>query len=225
MKVINLSYSGLTSLGGASAQAVNIQVVLLQDKVTLATSVIALTSDSSRILARSCSKTLNTGPFASIPISFDVDHNSAGNITVGSESFPIQGSVDRSGRIICSRVDSKVDSLASCRFGVSSPAIRESTALPAYNEGLAGCFSDSGLGVASFLRLPSVDAKPMIAARGPDDILSKSPVTKRQEECLLWSYYTQRAGSGDPHQAPFHIQLSVRYTLSLATSAVRRVDG
>lgn len=220
----------LKTLVGPDPQSLNIQAVLLQDKVTSKVSLTALTGDSSGILGRSCSKSLTSGAFASIPVSFDVDENSAGNITIGSESFAIHGALDDSGRIVCSRVDSEFDSLASCTFSVPSPI--QLTPSPVHHEDLAECFSDGGVRVANFLQLPSngeLMRRNTVISREVSSVREASTiqegVNKRQEECTLWSYYTQRVGDGDPWQSPLHIQLSLNFDCGDGNCRVGRSDS
>lgn len=201
----------LAALTRPSPQTVPVQVVLLQDKDTSKVSVTALTADSSGILGRSCSKSLSTGLFNNHRILFDVDNKGAGNITIGTDSFPIHGGIDASRSIICNRIDSNVDSLVSCMFAI--PSSSPLAATPTYYEDLAECFSDGGLGVASFLQLPA--KKSSLSRRDTRDIRRRSGpppaniMVKRQDECTLWNYYTEKVGDGNPYQAPLHIQLSV----------------
>lgn len=204
----------LAALTGPNPRTVPVQVVLLQDKDTSKVSLTALTANSSGILARSCSKSLSAGPFNNHRILFDVDKNGVGNITIGTDSFPIYAGIDASRSIICNRIDSKADSLVSCTFAIPSSSPLNAT--PAYHEDLAECFSPgSGLGVASFLRLPSkgeaLSRREVLREVNIRQDSSAAPavIAARQDECTLWSYWTERVGDGDPWQTPLHIQVSV----------------
>jgi len=187
-----------------------IKAVLLQDKINSKVSLTALTSDSSAVLGRSCSLSLDTGPFSTFPISFDVDENSAGNITIGSQSFAILAGPDPTSQVSCVRFDSEKDSMASCTFSI--PSSVDLTPSPVYHEDLAECFTGHGVRVADFLELPSKVAptrRDMDPAVSPNVHSAQGLLEKRQDDCTLWNYYTVKEGDGDPWQTPLHIQLSV----------------
>ncbi|KAK7943714.1 uncharacterized protein PG986_012827 [Apiospora aurea] len=92
------------------------QVTLQLIKDTNEVSISAWNNERSALVGHSCSKVLATGAFQSHPISFEVDLNGAGNVTIGDRSYLVHGEPDKSGGISCGRIHSQVEALVNCHI-------------------------------------------------------------------------------------------------------------
>ncbi|KAK1758186.1 hypothetical protein QBC47DRAFT_358065 [Echria macrotheca] len=83
------------ALGGVEATQLSIE--FHYNKVTAQSSIAAWNEERTELLGHSCSSSLDSGPFQNHAISFAVDKNGAGNITVGPFSYLIHQDVKYSG--------------------------------------------------------------------------------------------------------------------------------
>ena len=170
--------------------------------------------DHTKILAHSCSDSLQSGLFEHDPIAFQVNEHGAGNFTLGSQSFAVSDNPDLNQAASCTRIASSEELIITCHvpFAVASGV----AALD--KRGLDDCFPEGGplelLSVAEGLEsgaqdepstaLTHVATNVTTASDGPT---SDSNVDKRQN-CEPW-LFTERVGNGNPHQNPWNVQVSV----------------
>jgi len=192
------------SLGGVEASQLSIE--FHYNKVTAQSSIAAWNKERTELFGHSCSSSLDSGPFRSHAISFEVDKNGAGNVTIGSLSYLIHEDIKYSGGISCSRMHSLNESLVECAMSMPE-AVQLS---PVTNKaGPSECFSDTHQ-LGHILGSLQKGLSWVVPAAHPLAVHNTSAtVEKRQGACGMWSQTTYRVGDGDPHQNPMNIQPSV----------------
>lgn len=183
-----------------------LNVMIQQVKSTSETDIAVVKSDTSEILGYSCSSTLNTGAFADLPITADVDENGSGTLTVGSKKYQVHEDSETSGGITCARMFNDGESFLDC--AVSVPSSLQFTAIS--DDEKASCFNTAAI--------PSMQNayKAMIAQQAPPE--TTNTTSKRdfsglpeldKRQCGIWSASSQVVGDGNPHQNYYLKQLSV----------------
>lgn len=189
----------------------DVHIVLELSKEASQGAVTVWNKDQSEAIANSCSDSLASGPFESHPITFKVDENGSGNLTVGDESYSTGGGDDA---IECGRIASETELVVNCI--VSVPGSVELK--PLGKRDLKTCFPDGPLEVTQAMDVfegkvepesPSDVTPAELSQAEVDEFVKKNHLDKRQTPCGIWSSQTRRVGNGNPHQNPLNIQLSV----------------
>ena len=102
------------------------------DKLTGDLSIAVRDKDRTTLYGHSCSTVLDT--FPDNPISFDVDQNGRGNLSICSSSFLVHEDVNLAGGLSCSRMHSPTKSWGVCAI----PCVPDAPAVPS-EQARAGC--------------------------------------------------------------------------------------
>ncbi|ROT43788.1 hypothetical protein SODALDRAFT_306056 [Sodiomyces alkalinus F11] len=199
------------------AQDVHITLELSKVASPAQAAITVWNNEQTEVLAKSCSDSLATGPFADHPIVFNINsENGAGSLTIGSASFQIGGG---DSTLTCGRVASETELVINCIVPV--PGSLQLRSLE--KRSLAECFPDGPLEVSQSMDIfeGKVEAAegaiefdfPELNQTQIDEIVRRedlnSKFNKRQTAgCDNWVSDTRRVGNGNPHQNPWHIQLS-----------------
>ena len=184
----------------------NIQITFSKKKSTSEVSTTAWNADKSSVVGQSCSTILSNGPFEAHSISFMVDENGSGNITIGTQTYVVHDDTDISGGISCGRMHSSLESIVNC--AVTVPASLQLQ--PLSKRDLALCFPEGPLQLEGILA--GIEAR----ARNPEAFnIPPSNISKRElgnvtgDPCDRYVGHTRRIGDGNPHQNPMNVQLTV----------------
>ncbi|GIJ84868.1 hypothetical protein Asppvi_003719 [Aspergillus pseudoviridinutans] len=187
-------------------KAVEIEVELVGD--TSKVSIAVIDQETSEVLGRSCSSTLNSGGFANFPIATNLDIYGGGKITVGPTVYEVHENPEFSGGITCSRIYNDAGAFVTCTASI--PVSLQATALG--KSSLPGCFAKgatSNLKRASkSIRTANSSPEPAIAPLNETVQQANHSLHARQYECSQWNYYTRNVGDGNPHQNYWDKQLS-----------------
>ncbi|KAJ5633269.1 hypothetical protein N7490_009608 [Penicillium lividum] len=112
MRFGNLLASAVTLSSYVSATTIN--VLYRHDKHHDKHAIAAFHS-SGQLIGYSCDHVLNSGSFAKEHVSFDVDDQAAGKISVGGIAYPIHSNVRYSGGPTCTRVYNHKMKEADCK--------------------------------------------------------------------------------------------------------------
>ena len=210
----------LTSALPTTAQGTHeLNIVLQRDKTTSDVSIGVWNKDRSELIAHACDESLGSGEFEDLPISFAVDPNSNGTVTIGSTSYLIHENPEYSGGISCNRIYSQTESLVTC--AVEVPAAKVNLSARATRDlskrDVAACFRGGNYRLSGVLEgFTNPETTTQLPAYTNTSAPAPGPLDKRQWECGQWTQGTYRVGDGNPHQNPLNIQLSVRFlTLAL----------
>lgn len=193
----------------------DIQIVLQVSKIKDQAAIDVYNQDKLTLLAQSCARSLQSG---GLDIAFAVNGNGAGTFTVGSQTYTVSDDLTISGGAICDRISSDDELLVNCVVPYSQPlpALAKRDLKICFPEGpihlvevLHG-FEASAADESAFLTAEEAEAAAEAAQAAADlSTTTASPLDKRQGSCGFWSTHTHRTGNGDPHQNPWHVQLSV----------------
>ncbi|KZF19049.1 hypothetical protein L228DRAFT_271675 [Xylona heveae TC161] len=181
----------------------DVNVVVQYIKATSEQDIAVTNKDFSQVLGYSCSNTLDSGAFADVPISADLDFNGAGNLTIGSETYKVHENPDISGGITCSRMYNNAESLMTC--AISLPSSLDLSPL-SKRENDQSCFL---AGATPSLQRAALS---MLAGNtGPVQNLTSQEahqMEKRVGSPGCKPPITETVGDGNPHQNYFDKQLS-----------------
>lgn len=153
------------------------------------------------LVGRDCSNTLNTGSFAKLPVTFDVDERGSGNLTVGPSTYWIHEHTDYSGGITCSRMYNDMEAAVYCTVIVPAElSISPSTGLD-----ITECNTNHAHSLSKTLKA-ATRGLPLRNSINQTDI---EPISPRQGSVCIDQSGTTRWACGDPHQNFYHRQLSV----------------
>lgn len=192
------------------------------NKVLSQASVVASSADRSEVYGQACSTKLESGMFAGHPISFDVDGDGRGTITIGAREYIVHENPEVSGGISCDALSSPSEVLLSCT-GAALPRPRRLR--PLAQRDLAACFAEPLSLEAALAGLDrGASAPPPFSAADQAFNMTQAEIdalveadadavalARRQYGCAIWTPSTRRVGDGNPHQNPYHAQLSVRW--------------
>lgn len=195
-----------------------VKLAIQQIKSTSESDIAVTDLKTSQLLGHACSTTLNSGAFANLPISADLDHMGAGKITLGSKTYQVHEDPEISGGVTCSRVYSDAQTYTACTV-----ILPESLDLAPVSK-TDGCFTkgaspvfENTIGLITTAQ--STPLHPLenvtIANRGLEE---------RQGACGTWSSYTAPVGNGNPHQNYYNTQLSVSIRPVLYNKGRRHVN-
>ncbi|KAK0640732.1 hypothetical protein B0T16DRAFT_495584 [Cercophora newfieldiana] len=199
----------LTTANAKGSQELSIE--FQYDKATAQSSLAVWNKDRTTLFGHSCSTSLNT--FQDNPISFEVDQDGAGNLTIGSANFLVHEDANISGGVSCNRMYSPSESVVVCAIHVS----QEVPLAQVSKRGLAECFSNSvhrlgqvigGLKSGPTWAGGALPQEAPLAEYNASAHLDTIPLRKRQGACGVWNGITYRVGDGNPHQNPMNVQLS-----------------
>jgi hypothetical protein len=192
----------------------NIHITLSQKKGTPEASVTAWNEDKSSIIGHSCSTKLYTGSFGANAVSFIVDENGLGNVTIGAQSFIVHENPEISGGISCNRIHSPLESIVTCAITV--PASLQVRSLN--RRDLPECFSQGPIALEGVLAsletnvtVPETLYSVSDTSRLEFEDLETSNKLDERDPCDFETHNTIRIGDGNPHQNPLNVQLSVRH--------------
>lgn len=174
-------------------------LTLVYHRANSGISVEALSSGA--LVGRDCSNTLNTGSFAKLPVTFDVDERGSGNLTVGPSTYWIHEHTDHSGGITCGRMYNEVEAAVSCT--VMIPA--ETSMPPLTGFDITECITNHAHSLSKTLKA-ATRGLPLRNSINQTDIV---PISPRQGSVCIDQSGTTRWACGDPHQNFYHRQLSV----------------
>ena len=196
----------------------DVHIVLEAGKNDSLAAVTVWNSAQSEILAKSCSNSLNSGPFKEHPVVFSINEIGTGTLKVGNSSYLIGGG-EATNVIDCGRIVSPNELAVHCVIPVPISLDLK----PLNKRGLTECFPDGPLSISRAMAVldgrvatnisSQLDHPEMDQTR--QDVAKRMNVDKRQRQCGFYDR-TELVGNGDPHQNPLHIQLSVS-SPSLAT--------
>ncbi|KIM99297.1 hypothetical protein OIDMADRAFT_166920 [Oidiodendron maius Zn] len=191
-----------------------VKLTIQQIKLTSESDIAVTDPKTSQLLGHACSTTLNSGAFADLPISADLDHMGAGKITLGSKTYQVHEDPEISGGVTCSRVYSDAQTYTACTV-----ILPESLDLAPVSK-TDGCFAKGASPVFEntidlITTAQSTPLHPLenvtIANRGLEE---------RQGACGIWSSYTATVGNGNPHQNYYNTQLSENINCNCAVCSV-----
>jgi len=192
-----------------------LNVVFQYNKITTQSSISVWDKERTQLVGHSCSASLVSGAFLDYPISFEVDQDGAGTITIGSANHIIHEKPSIAGGISCNRMHSLDESLVACT--VTAPEAMQFTHLN--KKAPATCFLDSHHQLGNVLEgllsrppgsMMNSSHQPAVATGSDVHLDANRQTKKRQGACGVWSKTTHIVGNGDPHQNPMNVQLSVR---------------
>jgi hypothetical protein len=177
-------------------------------------------TDLSGLLGEASSNVIAGGNFESMPLSFNVDHQGAGNITYGDSTYRVHVKPEISGGIACTRMYSPSSFLVDCIMpwrGNAPPT--ESLSIVRHN--VDSLKADFGLEVLPVLPELATSGASTQALRLDDSVSSQqnaSPEIMSEKaippgDCYGATQHVRNKDNGDgfPHQNYFHIQQSVSY--------------
>ena len=207
---------GLANPLPTAYESSSLNIELQYNKLTTQSSITAWNKERTEVFGHSCSDSLTSGVFRTYPISFKVDQDGAGNITVDSTSYIVHDSPESSGGITCSRMYSETEALVAC-------AVQVPEGIPLVSlDQLDEC--SSGGGVHQLGRILRGLASGSTSYPGASSVLNGSavqgdePLERRQWRCpgggnidkrQRTSTTTEMVGDGNPHQNYMNVQLSV----------------
>ena len=163
-----------------------VSLIWTHEKATSKHSLTLLDADKTKILGQSCDEKLDTGDFAASPISFDVNENGFGTVTVDGTTFKVHSKQEYSGGITCSK--SYSDDLAKIECLIPWTGAVDLSEVSANMT--QDCFNDKQFAL-------DVDMGSLSKRQGGGS-----------GGCLPGPA-TGLVGEGDPHQNYFHKQVSV----------------
>ncbi|POS70743.1 hypothetical protein DHEL01_v210865 [Diaporthe helianthi] len=205
--------------------ALQMNIVLQVDKESQQSSTEVWTIDRSTRLESSCSTGITSGAFAAHPITFDVDEDGSGDVTIGLSSYKVHHDPEYSGGIVCTRLHSPADVIVSC----IAPVPQDVSLEPLEQSGHDQCFSSgrnnlldvltSLEGGSEILSEDAFEEKHNTTSQASLDISDikkllnyeegNNNVEKRQgPQCDKIRSFTRKVGGGNPHQNPMNVQLS-----------------
>ncbi|KAM4062993.1 hypothetical protein HRG_010444 [Hirsutella rhossiliensis] len=169
-------------------------LVLQQDRTNSDKSLEIWNREHKRLYYRSCSQTMDRGGFDryKYPISFAVDSDGVGNVTVGPRSYRVSEDPEYSGGIRCTRMHSSKESLVVCKIDLPL-ALQPNEA-----EDFPSCHRNGQLDLWSVYEAKRF--KTLSLPASPNQTVNGS-------WCSL-SGKTSRGPNPDPRQTPVHVQLS-----------------
>ncbi|ROT34455.1 hypothetical protein SODALDRAFT_286059 [Sodiomyces alkalinus F11] len=192
-----------------------VHITLELSKVAAQAAITVWNSDQTEVLAKSCSDSLSSGPFADHPIVFNVNsEHGGGDLTVGATSYTIGGG-DAANALDCGRIASETELAINCVVSVP-----QNLGLRSLNKrSLRECFPDGPLEVSESMDVfegkveagvPTEFEIPELNQTEIDEIVKRENLhgglEKRQRGCAVYAE-VRRVGNGNPHQNPWHIQL------------------
>ncbi|PCG96925.1 Hypothetical protein PENO1_065820 [Penicillium occitanis (nom. inval.)] len=212
--LVSVALTAPSRLHLRSGNTQEVNVMIQQIKSTSETDIAVVSQDTSEIIGYSCSSTLNSGAFADLPITADIDENGAGTLTVGSTTYKVHEDRDTSGGIACARIFNDGESFLDCAVPVPS-----SLNLSPLGDQETTCFNSGAI--------PGLQSayKSMLAQQGPPEPanltrrdLSLSRPVLDERQCGIWSASSQVVGDGNPHQNYYLKQLSENINCGAADS-------
>ncbi|RYP43800.1 hypothetical protein DL768_009661 [Monosporascus sp. mg162] len=200
-------YSLPTGLAAPSLHTKQVTIRVQVDKTTSDTDLTVIDKETSQVLAKSCSNTLNSGVFAMLPISVELDDTGAGRLRIGSAKYNVHEDVAISGGISCGRMYDDAGIFLSC--DATLPAFLELNPLDKRDE--PTCFANNSLTLQSheIAMMGGVASAPLALTNvSQTNAEALTALEKRQGACGAWSATTWPVGNGDPHQNYWHQQLS-----------------
>ncbi|KAK4184637.1 hypothetical protein QBC35DRAFT_477087 [Podospora australis] len=199
-----------------------LNIALTFNKLTTQVSIEAYNADRTELLARSCAFSLQDGAFKDFPISFAVDDNGSGNISVQGTAHP----TNDDGPVVCDRLYSPTESLVTCSVAVPASVALQDGAIAAECFNKIGSNAGDGPGLAEVFKNMAAagsDAPEIVSAADAEAVFAQnitaeetfglapnSVLGKRQAsgECGTAKIVTKLVGNGNPHQNPMNVQLS-----------------
>ncbi|TKX21288.1 hypothetical protein C1H76_6362 [Elsinoe australis] len=192
--------------------AEEIHVVWSYQRATNITAMKAVSSDFSIVLGETKSNTLNTGDFATAPISMDVDKNGFGSLKHGDVIYKIHSDRQHSGGISCATMWDSETLFIDCSVPWTAP----STETRLHARAVDNIDLRAAMGVEGFPAFMSAahvkrsSPAPVPTRRQVDPLARNSTsdsLDKRQ--CEPWPVQrTVLQGDGNPHQNYYHRQTS-----------------
>ncbi|RYP03435.1 hypothetical protein DL764_005151 [Monosporascus ibericus] len=176
------------------------------DKTTSETDLTVMDQEITQVFGKSCSGTLNSGAFAALPISVELDDSSASNLSIGSAKYSVHKNVNVSSGITCGRMYDDAGIFVSC--DATLPASLELNPLDKRDE--PACFANNTPTLQSHKIAIMEGASAPLALTNVNltDAEELAALEKRQGAYGPWSATTWKVGNGNPHQNYFHKQLS-----------------
>ncbi|EEA19900.1 conserved hypothetical protein [Talaromyces marneffei ATCC 18224] len=204
-----------------SGDTQEVNVMIQQVKSTSETDIAVVSKDTSDILGYSCSSTLNSGAFANLPITADIDENGAGTLTVGSITYRVHEDRDTSGGIVCARIYNDGESFLDCAVPVPSSL----NLAPIGNQD-ATCFNSGVIPMLQsvYKSMLAQQAPPATANLTRRDLSSSRPALD-ERQCGFWSDASQIVGDGNPHQNYYANQLSENMNCGVRSCSVGQTQS
>ncbi|PWY75429.1 hypothetical protein BO70DRAFT_253382, partial [Aspergillus heteromorphus CBS 117.55] len=181
-----------------------INIIIQQLKSASETSLAAVKPSTSEILDFSCTHTLNSGIFASLPITATVDANGAGNLTIGSTTYTVHQDPTTSGGITCARLYDDLESFLTC----SVPVPVSLSLTPADSQNRTSCFKDIS-GLSLYRAYGAIVAQQGKGSAAPASSSSRSQTSSSSSSNTCSNKInTTLVGDGNPHQNYLNKQLS-----------------
>lgn len=172
----------------APASKEDIQLVWRYDKTTSTKSLHAWNTDQTLLLGQSCDDKLDSGNFASNPLTFDVDDNGFGTVEWGTKKYQVHSNTDHSGGVVCHKRYNKDFARVDCRV----PNYQGGAYEPIAANETTHCLPERGLHAVS-----------------QGDIQHSKRIGPGQTTTCQNHYYIVKVGEGNPHQNYWDVQLSV----------------
>lgn len=191
--------------------AEEIHVVWSHQRATDTTTMKAVSSDYSKVLAESQSSTLGSGEFTTKPMAMNVDANGLGTLSHGDVTYKVHSDRQRSGGISCTTMYDSEKIFIDC----SVPWQSQGQKLRARSVDHHDLRKEMGLeGWPVFIGSPSTSASEPVSTNSRRNAdpearnTTSDDLEKRQ--CEPWPVErTTLQGDGNPHQNYYHRQTSV----------------
>ena len=210
LSVAVVAFANITPILAAALvqrqEAELITIVLQVSKINNEKAIDVWDQARTKVLAQSCSDSLQSGLFEHDAIAFQVDENGAGTFTLGSKSFAVSDNLDQEAS--CGQIASAEELVITCHVPFAAPS-----GVPALDRrDLNDCFPKGGaldlLSVAQGFENGAQD-EPLPALTSEVAVNTTADLDKRQTgPCTFWSQVTYMVGNGDPHQNPWNVQVS-----------------
>ncbi|RYP57212.1 hypothetical protein DL770_010717 [Monosporascus sp. CRB-9-2] len=199
-------YSLPTGLAAPSLHTKQVIIRVQVDKNTSDIDLAVLDKETFQVLAKSCSNTLKSGAFATLPISAELDNTGAGTLSIGSVKYNVHENADVSGGITCGRIYDDAEIFVSC--DATLPTSLELNPLDKRDE--PPCFANNTPTLQSheIAMMEGASAPLALTKVSPTNAEALAALEKRQGACGAWSATTWLIGDGNPHQNYWHQQLS-----------------